>query len=700
MAINAGSVYSELILDASKYNAGLLAAEKQMQSFSSKMQDMGNKMQAMGSNLSKKLTLPIVGVGAIAAKIGMDFEAGMSQVQAISGASGNDLEALEAKAKKMGATTKFSASEAAEGLKYMAMAGWDTNQMLDGLDGVMMLAAASGEDLGMVSDIVTDALTAFGMEAAQAGEFADLLASASSNSNTNVAMMGETFKYVAPLFGALGYSAEDAALATGLMANAGIKASQAGTTLRGAVSRLVKPVGEAEKLIEEMGLSITDAKGEMLPFRDILVELRERFAGLTEDQQAQYAATIFGQEAMSGMLAIINASDEDFEKLTNATRDYNGAAKEMADTMEDNLKGQITDLKSGLEGLALQIYEHIKPALSTFIGWLQRLVDWLSNLSPATQTFIVVIAGLAAAIGPVLIALSLLVKSFGVVMGAVQTVAGVVPLLGKVFLALVSPAGLAVVAITGIITVGILIVKNWDSISAKLKSIWDSIKKTAEKVWNSLKDFFDKWGKTILLLATGPAGWAVLLAKQLGVNWDSIKNTAINIWNTIKSSLSNTWNSINSTASSVWNRIKEAIINPIRSAQSTLNSIITSIKNAFANMRITIPKPKLPHINVSSRSISVGGASVSIPKFDISWYAKGTDFAKGGWAVVGEEGPELLNIPRGSKVVPNNKLGGVGGGDIIIQQMNVRNDNDIRLIARELYNLQQQGARGRGLATT
>ena len=182
---------------------------------------VGEKMTSVGKSLSLRLTAPIMGLGAAAIKIGSDFEAAMSKVQAISGATGDELETLSDKAKEMGSTTKFSASQSAEALQYMAMAGWDTTQMLEGLSGVMMLAAASGESLGVVSDIVTDAMTAFGMEASQAGDFADLLANTASNANTNVALMGETFKYAAPLFGALGYSAEDAALAIGLMGNAG-----------------------------------------------------------------------------------------------------------------------------------------------------------------------------------------------------------------------------------------------------------------------------------------------------------------------------------------------------------------------------------------------------------------------------------------------------------------------------------------------
>lgn len=223
MAINAGGVYSELVLNGSKYFDTLDKADKRMQSFESKLRGYGDKMQSIGKDMTLKLTTPIVGVGAAATKLGMDFGYAMSEVGAISGATGEDLAILEDKARQMGATTKFSASDAADGLKYMSMAGWGTADMLDGLDGVLALAAASGEDLGMVSDIVTDSMTAFGLEAKQAGHFADVLAKASSSSNTNVGLMGETFKYVAPLAGSLGYSVEDTALAVGLMANAGIK---------------------------------------------------------------------------------------------------------------------------------------------------------------------------------------------------------------------------------------------------------------------------------------------------------------------------------------------------------------------------------------------------------------------------------------------------------------------------------------------
>lgn len=306
----------------------------------------------------------LIGMGGYALKVGSDFEAGMSEVQAISGAAGKDLEALKDKAKEMGATTKFSATESAEALKYMAMAGWKTQQMTAGLPGIMNLAAASGESLANVSDIVTDALTAFNLKAEDSAHFADVLAKASSNSNTNVGMMGATFKYVAPIAGAMKYSIEDTAVAIGLMANAGIKGEQAGTSLRSMLTRLVKPPADAAAALKKLGVSAQNQDGSMKPLSETLAQLREKFADLDDSQKAEYAASIAGQEAMSGLLAIVNASPEDYAKLTAAINDSEGAAKDMADTMNDNLQGQITILKSSLEGLGIEIYENVDNPLT------------------------------------------------------------------------------------------------------------------------------------------------------------------------------------------------------------------------------------------------------------------------------------------------------------------------------------------------
>lgn len=345
------------------------------------------KLSKLGKSGLKVATTAITALGTAAGagitaavKVGAAFEAEMSKVSAISGATGKDLESLTDKAKEMGAKTKFSATESAQAMEYMAMAGWKTSDMLNGIEGIMNLAAASGEDLATTSDIVTDALTAMGLQASDSGHFADVLAAASSNANTNVSMMGETFKYAAPLAGALGYNVEDLSMAIGLMANAGIKGGQAGTALRSVLTRLAKPPKEAAEAMDQYGISLKNSDGSMKSLMEVMENMRDSLQGLPEDEQAAAAAAIGGQEAMSGLLAIINASEGDFDKLSSAIDNADGAAAEMAATMQDNLAGQITILKSGLEGLGISIYESLEKPLKEVVA---VAVDAISDLNNA-----------------------------------------------------------------------------------------------------------------------------------------------------------------------------------------------------------------------------------------------------------------------------------------------------------------------------
>ena len=320
----------------------------------------GGALSGMAGGMMMNTSMQMAGAAGIGmgiydtVKTYMDFEAQMKKVQAISGASGADFEALTAKAKEMGAATQFSATESAQALEYMAMAGWKTDGMLGGISGIMDLAAALGEDLGRVSDIVTDALTAFGLQASDSAHFADVLAQASSNSNTNVSMMGMTFKYVAPIAGALKYSIEDVGTAVGLMANAGIKGEQAGTSLRAMMTRLVDPPKEAGSAMDRLGITVKNADGTMKPFRQTMKDLRSTFAGLTDAEKAEAASAIAGQEAMSGFLAIVNASEADFDKLTASIDNAEGAAGNMAKTVNDNLKGDLKSLSSVWESMQLE----------------------------------------------------------------------------------------------------------------------------------------------------------------------------------------------------------------------------------------------------------------------------------------------------------------------------------------------------------
>ena len=348
-----------------------------------------NKMDAFAdktfSFMAKGAAAASAGItGALAASTaaGASFESQMSTVQAISQASESEMARLKALAKQMGIETKFSATEAGQGLEYMAMAGWDVDSMLAGLPGIMNLAAASEEDLGQVSDIVTDAMTAFNLEASRSAEFADVLAQASARSNTDVAMMGQTFKYVAPVAGALGFSIQDTATAISLMANAGIKGEQAGTSLRAIFSRIVKPTAEVASAMERIRLSVTNSDGSMRSLDEILRDLRAGFSGLSESERASTAASLASQEAMSGMLALVNASDEDYEKLSDSIYHAKGAAEEMAGVRMDNLKGDVTLLKSSAEGAGIAIYEGLS---EPFREGVQTGTEWLNSFTESVE---------------------------------------------------------------------------------------------------------------------------------------------------------------------------------------------------------------------------------------------------------------------------------------------------------------------------
>lgn len=369
------SLVAKLTLDSSEYDSNLDKAKENAGGFGGALK----KSLAVAGAAITAATGAVTAFAKSSIDAGLSFDATMSEVSAISGATGDNFDALREKAQEMGAATKFSATESAEALTYMAMAGWKTEDMLNGIEGIMNLAAAAGEGLATTSDIVTDALTAFGLTAADSGHFADVLAAASSNANTNVSMLGESFKYVAPVAGALGYSAEDVSIALGLMANSGIKASQAGTSLRGTLSNLANPGKNAAAAMQDLGISLTDDSGEMFSLQEIMGQLRDSFGNLTEAEKAEKASLLAGKEAMSGLLAIVNASEEDYAKLTAEIYRADGAAQQMAATMQDNLAGDITIFKSALEGAQIVLSDELTPTLREFVQFGTSAISTLST---------------------------------------------------------------------------------------------------------------------------------------------------------------------------------------------------------------------------------------------------------------------------------------------------------------------------------
>ncbi len=403
----AGVDTSNLTEESARLENELRDLKNQQDDVAKSSQDMGEK----GASAFEAVGEAIAAAGIAAAlkeigdayiecvKVSAEFESAMSDVEALSGATAAEMEALTATAKEMGATTKFTAKESADAMGYMAMAGWDAEQMMDGMSGVINLAAASGEDLAEVSDIVTDNLTAFGLAASDTGRFADVLAAAATSANTNVGLMGETFKYAAPVAGALGFSVEDVAVAVGLMANAGIKGSQAGTALRSVMSRMSKPTDEVSTAMEALGVSLTDGSGQMLSFADIMEDLRDGFSGLTEAQKAEMAAALGGQEAMSGLLAIVNASDADFANLTASINESAGAAERMAEIRLDNLQGDLTLLDSAWSALKTTIGEEFNPELRAATELATEVITKLDEFAQEHPALVKGVMAFTGAIG-------------------------------------------------------------------------------------------------------------------------------------------------------------------------------------------------------------------------------------------------------------------------------------------------------------
>ena len=660
----------------------------------------GEKLKSVGDNISNAgqalmpLSTAAAGLTAGIVKTTADFDSAMSKVAAVSGAAGDDFDALRDKAREMGETTKFSASESAEAMNYMAMAGWKTEQMLEGIDGVMNLAAASGEDLATTSDIVTDALTAFGMKAEDSGRFADILAAAASNANTNVAMMGESFKYAAPVAGSLGYSAEDVSIALGLMANSGIKASQAGTSLRNIFQRMAKPTKESQAAMDRLGISLADDTGRMYSFREIMDNLRKGFVNINmplEDynaeldaldaqleegnitqskyeksleelnlqafgaegaEKARAAAMLGGTRAMSGLLAITNATEEDYNKLTTAidnssqafarTKDgvvplnealasgaeildtYEGSAAAMAATMQDNASGQMQILKSQLEELAISLGDTLMPTLRELIGYVQQFVDWLNGLDKGTQSMIMNTILIVAALGPLLIVVGKLVSG----LGSLMTVIGGI-----------SAPILALVAVIAVLVAAFIHLWNTN----------EEFRNNVTNTWNRIRTAFDEFGQRIVDRLNGMGfqfknfsevvqaiwnGLCAFLGPIFEVTLDGLATTLegaldlmsgiFDFWSGLFSgNWEQMWEGVKETFSGIWKIIQGIFKSSMNSITSGLNVIIRGINNA-------------------------GQGRVSIP--EIPMMANG-GILTSGMAIVGEAGPELLTMSNGRAVV-------------------------------------------------
>lgn len=553
------------------------------------LKDVGGNIESAGKKMLP-VTATVTALGTASVKMAADFEAAMSKVAAVSGASASEMEALTAKAREVGSKTKFSASEAAEAMNYMAMAGWKTEDMLSGIEGVMNLAATSGEDLATTSDIVTDALTAFGLTAQDSGHFADVLAAASSNANTNVSMMGETFKYCAPIAGSLGFSVEDTAEAIGLMANAGIKSTQAGTSLRTIMANLSGEVKICGANIGEVTIATSNADGTMRDLSDILADCRVAFSGLSESEKAAAAESLVGKNAMSGFLALMNAGEGDINKLSGAIDNCDGAAQNMADTMNDNLEGQLTILKSALEELAISFGQLLIPALREVVQWLQGFIGFLNSLPEGVKKTIMVIALVAAALGPVLIIIGKVISAIGTIMTIVPKVAGVINVVKGAFAALnatmlANPIVLIIAAIAALVAAFIYLWNNCEGFRQFWINLWENVKQIAVAVWEGLKTFFAAAWQAIS--TTAQTIWNGI-RNFFSVLWEGIKTIFTTVLNVIKTIVTTYFNVYKTIITTVFNAIRTVITTILNAIKTVITTVWNTIKNVFTTVLNTI----------------------------------------------------------------------------------------------------------------
>lgn len=610
------------------------------------LENAGGKIADVGTTLTTHVTVPVMAAGTAAVKTAADFDSAMSKVAAVSGATADELDALRDKAREMGAKTKFSASEAADAMNYMAMAGWKTGDMLEGIEGIMNLAAASGEDLATTSDIVTDALTAFGLSAADSGHFADVLAAASSNANTNVSMMGETFKYCAPVAGALGFSCEDTAQAIGLMANSGIKSTQAGTALRTIMNTLAGDVKICGDSIGEVEIATTNADGSMRDLNDILADCRSAFSQLSESEQASAAQALVGKNAMSGFLALMNAAPADIQKLEGAISTcsdeidgYNGVTEKMAAVMQDNLGGQLTILKSQLEELAISFGEILMPAIRAIVSKIQALVDKLNQMDPATKETIVKIALVAAALGPLLVVVGKTMVGVGELMKFVSNLPTIIAgakaafsSFGAVIGGISAPVVAVIAVIAALVAAFVHLWRTNEDFRNKITAIWEQIKsifsgfcqgivdrinalgfdfknitEVIKAVWDGLckflKPIFEGQFQQIANIFQAVTDIILsILDIFVGIFtgdwsrvWDGIKGIFAAVWNFIKDTLKNTLNMICGIFGTdlgevkefwvnVWTTIKNFFVNIWNGIKSIVSSVLNGIKNFFVSI--------------------------------------------------------------------------------------------------------------------
>lgn len=505
------TLVGRIILESDEFNDKVDAAMSKVETMAGGLQKAGDKISQVGGSLTKAVTLPLTALGGVSVNAAASFEDAMLKVQSLSGATQDEYEQLSTAAKEYGATTAWTAKDVANAMGYMALAGFDTKEILASTSGMLSLASASGEDLATVTDILTDSMTAFGDGAEDASRYADVLATTQAKTNTTVGLLGEAFKYVAPLAGSYSYQLEDVAAALGMMANAGVKGSMAGTSLSSIITRLGTNTNGARDAIEELGVEFYNSDGSARSLSEILKELCDATARMDTEQKAALASTVAGMEAQKGLLAILNQGSAAYEELEGKIKNCSGTADEMAANMESGLGGSLRSLKSALEGAAITIGERLAPYIEKAAQKIKEFTQWFQNLDEGTQDFIIKMGLLLVAVGPVLTILGKGVSAIGSIIAVGSKLVGGISTVISVGSKLISGAGTLmgaltslnpvvlgiVAAIAAVIAIGVLLYKNWDTIKEKAQELGEKISQKWEEIkqWTSdLKDsIVEKW---------------------------------------------------------------------------------------------------------------------------------------------------------------------------------------------------------------
>lgn len=592
MALKVGELFASFNLDTSGIGDAISSAE-------SKMSSMGKSLAIGGAAMTAAVTAPIMKAASAIYSAGTDFDAEMSKVFAISQTDNAEtMEALRSKALEMGSTTQFTATEAGEAFEYMAMAGWKSEQMLSAIEPILNLAAAAGADLGTTSDIVTDAMTAFGLSADKNWQkfengqyidtginnvehFADVLAAASSNANTNVTMLGESFKYAAPVAGTLGIGVEDTAIALGLMANAGIKASQAGTSLRTGLTNMVKPSKQMREAMEKYGIGLVENADGTVNLRETMIQMRKTMSGMTETEQAAAATAIFGKHSMAGWLAIVNASDEDFNKLTGAIDGATGSAEKMKETMLDNAKGDVTIFKSAVEGLEITLWGLAEGGFRKVVQEATKFVDTFRKASKSTQVGTLKMLGMAAALGPVMTGLGGIIALLPKLARTFTIVSGPAALLSIGLLAL------GAAAIDSNNDIGRTFVRGMASAGMQMRKFGANVKKQLPQLTANMGRFLESLSTGIKTglpgIITGLSDVITTGVTAIATNMPKIANVSKAIVTTIASSIKRNAPKIVPAVLDLMTKMAAALITNIPVVLAGMSTVITSLIKEVQN---------------------------------------------------------------------------------------------------------------------